>query len=117
MLGGQLGEQPGVERLGEARVGDGDVEAVLGQQVGGAERLLHAAAVADDRDALALAQDLAGADLDQPVAWTGSRRRPPPRAGSGSRTGPSICSAVWSMCASIASSRGAISVMFGSGRR
>ena len=41
VLGRELGEQAGVERLGEARVGDGDVEAALGQQVGGAER--HAA--------------------------------------------------------------------------
>ena len=64
MLGGELGQQAGVERLGEARVGDGDVEPVLGQQVGGAERLADAGAVADDRHALALAQDLPGADLE-----------------------------------------------------
>ena len=72
MLRRELGEQPGVERLGEARVGDGHVEAALGEQLGRAERLLHARAVADDRDALALAQDLPRADLDQLAASSGS---------------------------------------------
>ncbi len=50
MLGRELGEQRLVERLGEARVGDGDVEAALGEQVGGLERLLDAGAVAEQRD-------------------------------------------------------------------
>ena len=72
MLGRELGQQAGVERLGEARVGDGDVEPALGEQVGGAERLADAGAVAEDRDALALAQDLAGADRDQLAAAAGS---------------------------------------------
>ena len=38
VLGGELREQAGVERLGEARVGDGDLDAALGQQVGRLER-------------------------------------------------------------------------------
>ena len=58
MLRGELGEQAGVERLGEARVGDRDVEPALGEQVRGAEADPDAGAVADDGDALALAQDL-----------------------------------------------------------
>ena len=73
--------------------------------------LLHAGAVADDRDLLALAQELARADLERPRRARAAARRPPRRAGSAAPTGPSSWrSAVWSMWTSIASSRGAISV-------
>ncbi len=52
VLGTELRQQRAVERLGEARVGDRGVDPLLSQQVGGVERLLHAAAVAEQRDAL-----------------------------------------------------------------
>jgi hypothetical protein len=35
VVGGELGEQERVQRLGEASVGDGDVHAVLGEQICG----------------------------------------------------------------------------------
>ena len=108
----------GVERLGEAGVGDRDVEAVLGQQVGGAERLADAGAVADDRDALALAQDLARPDLEQRRASPADRHADRLAARvADRRRARRARSAVCSMWTSIASSRGAISVMLGSGRR
>src|SRR5688500_4436407 len=65
VLGRELAHEAGVDRLREASVGDGHVVAVLGKQVRGLEGLAHAAAVADERDTLALAQDLAGPDLDR----------------------------------------------------
>ena len=65
MVGREGRQQQHVERLAEASVGDGHVDAALGQQVGGAQSLADAGAVADQRDTLALAQDLAGADPDQ----------------------------------------------------
>ena len=88
VLGGELGQQPGVQRLGEAGVGDRDVEPALGEQIAAAPSALpHAGAVADERDALALAQDLAGADPDRLRLGRAARRRRPRRAGSGSPPG------------------------------
>ena len=64
VLGGEALDQPLVERLGEAGVGDGDREVVLGEERGRVERDADAVAVAEQRHPLALAQQLAGADRD-----------------------------------------------------
>ena len=65
VLGRELGREPGIDRLGEARVGDGRGDAALGEDLGRLERLADAGSVAEQRDPVALAQDLAGADLDR----------------------------------------------------
>ena len=64
MVGGQLLGQLGVEGLGEAAVGDGGLEALLAQDLGGAQRDLDAVAVAEQGHAVARQQQLALADLD-----------------------------------------------------
>jgi hypothetical protein len=66
VLRGQSGDEVDVERLDEARVGDRDRDVVLGQQRGGLPGLGHPGAVPEDRHAaVALAQQLASADVDR----------------------------------------------------
>ena len=63
---GQLADQLGVQRLGEARIRDGDAQPVrLRQPVGRRAGDRDARAVAQQRDALARLQDLASADRDR----------------------------------------------------
>ena len=64
VLGGQLLDQLAVERLGEATVRDGRLEAVLPQDLGGAEADLDPVAVPEQSDALAGQQQFALSDLD-----------------------------------------------------
>src|SRR6202012_477452 len=85
VLGGQLGGERDVDRLGEAGVGDGDRDAVLGEDVGGLERLLHAGSIAEQRDprgggarAGGLTQNLSASDLDR----LGRRRQLVPDPGT-----------------------------------
>jgi hypothetical protein len=52
---GEPQDQVAVERLGEAGVGDGGVDALRGQRVGGLFDLLQAGAEGEERHALAFA--------------------------------------------------------------
>ena len=74
VLGRELDDEAAVDRLGEARVGDGRGDPVELEQRGGLERLADAGAVPEQRDAAAravavlrrrLAEDLAGPDRDE----------------------------------------------------
>ena len=65
-------QQLAVERLREARVADGGIDAALAQLAGRVERDLHAGPVADQRHPLALGQRLAGADRGSSAARAGS---------------------------------------------
>ena len=87
VLGGELLDQLAVERLREAAVGDGRLEALVAQDLRGAQRDLDAVAVAEQRDALAGQQQLALADLDLLRARPASARPRRRRAGSGRRSG------------------------------
>ena len=72
--------------------------------------------VTEQRDAPPFAQNFAGTNLEQ-LRFVGQRRADTRAARITERYGPDSCAiAVCNMCTSCASSRGAIRVMFGSGR-
>ncbi|MNS64699.1 hypothetical protein D3C72_978350 [compost metagenome] len=65
MLARQAQDHVGVQRLGEAGVGDGGRDAACGQQVGGFQRFLQTGAQRQDGDRGAFADDAALADLQR----------------------------------------------------
>ena len=64
VLGEDRGQRHFVVRLEEAAVHHGDMHPVLRQEVGGCQRLIHHRADREDRDVLALADDVPGAVRD-----------------------------------------------------
>ncbi len=66
VIGGEPLSELGVERLGKAPVGDRRLQPLAAQDLGGAQRDLHAVAVAEQRHPLAGQQELALPDLDLP---------------------------------------------------
>ena len=62
---GKPQHQVGVERLGEARIGDGGRQAEGGELLGGLQRFAKPGAERQDRDLAALADDAALADLER----------------------------------------------------
>ena len=99
VLGRQRAQQLGVERLGEAGVDHGDLEAALGQQVRRLQALLHAGAIADDRPPCRPRAGSRRARSRSARAPAASARRRPRRAGSAARPGRRRRSARCAACA------------------
>ena len=109
VLARQPVDQVGVERLGEAGVGDRRRQAVGVELLGRLEAFGEPRAEGEERDLAALAQDAAAADLERHALARASRRRRPRRADSGRTTGrSSMAAAVATMWTSSASSAAAI---------
>ena len=79
VLGGEAQDQLAVERLGEARVGDGGREAARAELLGRLQRLGEPRAERQDRDARALANDAALADRQRAPCCGSSTPTPSPR--------------------------------------